>query len=231
MIHESCNQQSVDHMARLRDFKPLPVAPLNVLNCRCAGLTVAPGIDDRIMCLAILRSASIGVNQRRYSRAVTSTEPETPIKPESTEERSTWEAYYGLQYERVTQHEALRTQLSAAVIAASGVALGIVGLAQSSPWIVVPILCAVVVANASGALVARNSRLWVKIHQERAEGVLGGLSPNLLKLQMAVNESMGVAAHARDRNAWVRSDRLLILIHLTLIGVAVVLTFVLPHWA
>lgn len=148
--------------------------------------------------------------------------------PFDPHERSTWEIYYGIQYQRIAQQEGLRTQVSAAVIAASGVAFGVAGLTRPAPWVVIPIMVAGVLANSLAALLANNSRRWVKVHQERAATALARMSPCLAKLNAEVNARMFVGQRARDRNARVRSDSLLIGIHLTLIALAIGLAFILP---
>lgn len=155
-----------------------------------------------------------------------SVEDESKIKGE---ERDFYQAYYLVQIQRQSQHETNRLMVSNFIIAGS---LAAIGLAVNSKTVsnfqLITLVSAVVVLNLLAALYAYRSRIWVKVHQARANHALKFLSKDLYKMQKGINpQKLGIEPSGGSRLFnWTRGERVQSYFHFVIILAVVVLAVV-----
>jgi hypothetical protein len=103
-------------------------------------------------------------------------------------EREFYQHYYLMQNQRQGQHETKSLTVSNFVLAGSLVGLGlIIGEEKIQPLHLLSILALIAIVNLMAWIYIKRSRYWVRVHQERATWALARLSPNLLKMQAALD--------------------------------------------
>lgn len=165
---------------------------------------------------------------------------EGPPYPSVTDKQfDFYQAYYLLQVQRQNQHETNRLVVSNFVLVGSLAAVGFIagGEKDLPAHVLIIILVFVGAVNILAALYAKQSRYWVKLHQERARRVLRRISPAIAAMQAEVSKiDRKVLSKRKSGNGKVwfdafRSERLQVAIHLVLvagiIGYAVLEGFVL----
>lgn len=104
------------------------------------------------------------------------------------EERDFYQAYYLLQSQRQSQHETNRLTVSNFILAGSLVALGLaINSKYASGVQLMSLVISVVAVNLLAILYARRSRIWVKVHQTRANYALKALSMDLHNMQAGID--------------------------------------------
>jgi hypothetical protein len=146
-----------------------------------------------------------------------------PLAHPTGDTAETYRMYYQLQYERVAAHESGRLQVSNFVLAGSLVGIGLAsGVEDVGGMVVAAAMTLVVALNGFAVAAAINHTKWVKIHQARAAFPLRALSADIGLMQSNVNRAFDVPTHSDERDSIIRSERLLIAMHVSVSLIAVV---------